>query len=77
MFKAKNTMEISLRALPLTSDFWVVDFMNGLGKTGPGRDVSMGENLLKEASLAGRLRVQRSKSITAHAPRPATGRLVE
>ncbi len=60
MFKAKNTMEFSMRALPLTSDVWVVGFMNGRGKRGPGRDVPMGENLLKEASLAGRLRVQRS-----------------
>ena len=49
-----------MRAVPLASDVCVVDFMNGLGKGGPGRDVPMGEKLFKEASFAGRLRVQRS-----------------
>lgn len=49
-----------MRAVPLASDVWVVGFMNGLGKGGPGRDVPMGEKLFKEASFAGRLRVQRS-----------------
>ena len=60
IFKAKKTMEISMRAVPLSPDLRVVGFMNGLGKGGPDRDVPMGEKLLKEASFAGRLRVQRS-----------------